>query len=179
MPGEPYAWAKKDDRIRECRAVDLPPRTRDFPLARDEFPANLHYNWAKIPQPKFQDYSVDPGHTDSHGRPTGKALGWEAPAPDDGVGTTAPRQGDALMVQENDAVRLTAEKPDHRSSRTVPAGTEGTVIYVLGEECLVEVTFAPQTPESDGDFGEIYAGPGEYEVLDPRDTGFIELPFQE
>lgn len=72
------------------------------------------------------------------------------------------------MVKDNDVVRLEVETTDIFTERTVPAGTEGTVIYVKGEECLVEVTFREQTEEDDGDFGQVAVLPGQYEVIHDR-----------
>lgn len=74
VQSEPYDWAKKEDLLDRMRAVELPDRVRDLPLARDAMPKDLRWNWTEIDKRKFSDYSMNPDHRDNRG----KAEGWSA-----------------------------------------------------------------------------------------------------
>lgn len=56
---EPYDWAKRADRIKEMREVQLPEAVRDLPLVRDRFDLDCP---AQIDKGKFFHYLLDPDH---------------------------------------------------------------------------------------------------------------------
>jgi hypothetical protein len=69
-------------------------------------------------------------------------------------------------AKQYDSVRTTADTESIFDGRTIPAGTEGVVLEAMPDgACLVEVAFAPQTADSDGDFAQAMVAGDQYEIV--------------
>jgi hypothetical protein len=71
-------------------------------------------------------------------------------------------------ARQYDSVRTTADAESIFDGRTIPAGMEGVVLEAMPDgACLVEVAFAPQTADSDGDFAQAVVAEDQYEIIQP------------
>jgi hypothetical protein len=71
-------------------------------------------------------------------------------------------------AKQYDSVRTTADAESIFDGRTIPAGMEGVVLEAMPDgACLVEVAFAPQTADSDGDFAQALVAEDQYEIIQP------------
>ena len=71
-------------------------------------------------------------------------------------------------AKQYDSVRTTADTESIFDGRTIPAGMEGMVLEALPDgACLVEVAFAPQTSDTDGDFAQAIVAEDQYEIIQP------------
>lgn len=71
-------------------------------------------------------------------------------------------------ARQYDSVRTTATAESLFDGRLIPAGKEGVVLEAMPDgTCLVELTFAPQTADKDGDFVLAELAEGQYEIIKP------------
>jgi hypothetical protein len=71
-------------------------------------------------------------------------------------------------ARQYDSVRITVAAESLFDGRTIPAGMEGVVLEAKPDgTCLVELAFAPQTADQDGDFVQAVLSEGQYEIINP------------
>lgn len=69
-----------------------------------------------------------------------------------------------MAAKEGDSVRLLVELKSF-TDRLVPADMEGAVVNVYPDGSIeVEVAFRPQTRDDWGDFDQVIAADGQYEI---------------
>lgn len=72
------------------------------------------------------------------------------------------------IARENDSVRTTAAVESLFDDRIIPPGAEGLVLEAKPDgTCLVELTLARQTLDTNGDFAQAVLIAGQYEVIQP------------
>lgn len=71
-------------------------------------------------------------------------------------------------AKQYDSVRTTADTESIFDGRIIPAGAEGIVLETMPDgTCLVEVAFAAQTADSNGDFAQAMVAEDQYEIIQP------------